>query len=217
MIEFYNVSLTIDKRPIVKNITFRILKGEFIYLIGPSGAGKSSLLNLINLKSFPSEGMVIVENFNSAKIKDKEIPYLRRKLGVIFQDFKLLEDRNVFDNVAFALRVIGIRGAEIKRRVMRVLTQVNLGHKRNHFPKELSGGEQQRVAIARAIVNDPFIILADEPTGNLDNQNAREIMQILEKINKGGTAVLMATHNITIINSFPHRKIYIEKGALKDS
>jgi cell division transport system ATP-binding protein len=216
MIEFYNVSLTIDQQPIVKNITFRILRSEFIYLVGPSGAGKSSLLNLINLKSFPTEGMVIVENYNSAKIRIKEIPYLRRKLGVIYQDFKLLADRNVFDNVAFALRVIGVRGAEIKRRVMRVLTEVNLGQKRNHFPKELSGGEQQRVAIARAIVNDPFIILADEPTGNLDKQNAHEILNTLERINKDGTAILMATHNTGIINAFPHRCLHIEKGTLKE-
>lgn len=216
MIEFYNVSLRIDNRIIVKNITFRILKGEFIYLVGASGAGKSTILNLINLRNFPSEGMVIVENFSSAKINSREIPYLRRKLGVVFQDFKLLSDRNVFDNVAFALRVIGIKGPEIKRRVMRVLTEVNLGHKRNHYPHELSGGEQQRVAIARAIVNDPFIILADEPTGNLDNKNGVEIIQTLEKINRGGTAVLMATHNTTLISNFPHRIINIDQGVLKD-
>jgi cell division transport system ATP-binding protein len=217
MIEFYNVSLKIDNRPIVTNITFRILRGEFIYLVGPSGAGKSSILNLVNLINFPTEGMVIVENFSSAKIRDRGIPLLRRKLGVVFQDFKLLSDRNVFDNVAFALRVIGVKGAEVKRRVMRVLTEVNLGHKRNHFPNELSGGEQQRVAIARAIVNDPLIILADEPTGNLDNRNAVEIMQILEKINHGGTAVLMATHNTSLITNFPHRIIHVEQGVLKDA
>ncbi len=216
MIEFYNVSYKINSRPIVSKITFRILRGEFIYLVGPSGAGKSSILNLINLKNFPTEGMIIVENFSSAKIREKGIPLLRRKLGVVFQDFKLLSDRNVFDNVAFALRVIGIKGAEVKRRVMRVLTEVNLGHKRNHFPHELSGGEQQRVAIARAIVNDPLIILADEPTGNLDNRNAIEIMQILEKINRGGTAVLMATHNTTLIKNFPHRIIHIEQGVIKE-
>lgn len=216
MIEFYNVSLNIDDRTIVKNITFRILRGEFIYLAGSSGAGKSTIISLINLQEFPSEGMVIVENFSSAKIRDKEIPFLRRKLGVIYQDFKLLSDRNVFDNVAFALRVIGVKGAEVKRRVLRVLSEVNLGHKRNHYPHELSGGEQQRVAIARAIVNDPYIVLADEPTGNLDNNNALEILNILEKINRQGTAVLMATHNTSLIKRFPHRVIHIDQGVLTD-
>ncbi|MGD9898813.1 MAG: cell division ATP-binding protein FtsE [Calditrichaceae bacterium] len=215
MIEFYNVAVDIDGKSILKNITFRMLKGEFVYLVGASGAGKSTILRLIYMDLFPSEGMVVVENFSSAKIREKEIPYLRRKVGVVFQDFKLLQDRNVFDNVAFALRVTGVKGAEIKRKVMRVLAEVNLGHKRNHYPAELSGGEQQRVAIARAIVNDPIIVLADEPTGNLDDQSSLEIVKILEKINHQGTAVLMATHDNNIVSRFPNRTIKADKGILR--
>jgi cell division transport system ATP-binding protein len=212
MIEFYNVQTKIDKNIILKNITFRILKGEFVFLTGSSGAGKSTVLRHIYMDIFPEQGMVIVENFSSAKIKEKEIPLLRRKLGVVFQDFKLLSDRNVFDNVAFSLRVTGAKNKEIKRKVMRVLAEVNLGQKRNFYPKELSGGEQQRVAIARAIVNNPFIILADEPTGNLDADNTFEIMEILEKINRQGTAVLMATHSQEILNKYPHRIITVDNG-----
>ncbi|MGD9487452.1 MAG: cell division ATP-binding protein FtsE [Calditrichaceae bacterium] len=215
MIEFYNVAVDIDGKSILRNITFRMLKGEFVYLVGASGAGKSTILRLIYMDLFPSEGMVVVENFSSAKIREKEIPYLRRKVGVVFQDFKLLQDRNVFDNVAFALRVTGVKGAEIKRKVMRVLAEVNLGHKRNHYPAELSGGEQQRVAIARAIVNDPIIVLADEPTGNLDDHSSLEIVKILEKINHQGTAVLMATHDNNIVSRFPNRTIKADKGILR--
>ncbi len=214
MIEFYNVNTKIDKNVILKNITFRILKGEFVFLTGSSGAGKSTVLRHIYMDIFPEEGMVIVENFSSAKIREKEIPLLRRKLGVVFQDFKLLQDRNVFENVAFALRVTSAKSNEIKRKVMRVLAEVSLGQKRNFYPRELSGGEQQRVAIARAIVNNPFIILADEPTGNLDSENTFEIMEILEKINRQGTAVLMATHSDEILNKYPHRRITVDNGLL---
>ncbi len=214
MIELYNVDLNIDQKPILRNISFRILKGEFVYLVGPSGAGKSSVLRLLYMDLFPDKGTVIIERYSSAKIKNKEIPFLRRQLGVVFQDFKLLPDRNVFDNVAFALRVTGVRNNEIKRRVLRVLADVNLAHKRNHFPDELSGGEQQRTAIARAIVNNPIIILADEPTGNLDAATSLEIMEILDKINKQGTAVLMATHNNELIKQYPNRLIKLTAGGM---
>ncbi len=214
MIEFYNVDLDIDQKPILRNISFRILKGEFVYLVGPSGAGKSSVLRLLYMDLFPDKGTVIIDRYSSAKIKNKEIPFLRRQLGVVFQDFKLLPDRNVFDNVAFALRVTGVRNNEIKRRVLRVLADVNLAHKRNHFPDELSGGEQQRTAIARAIVNNPIIILADEPTGNLDAATSLEIMEILNKINKQGTAVLMATHNNELIKRYPNRLIRLTAGGM---
>ncbi|HHE56081.1 MAG TPA: ATP-binding cassette domain-containing protein, partial [Caldithrix abyssi] len=169
---------------------------------------------LIYMDLFPDAGMVIVGNYSSAKIKENQIPYLRRELGVIFQDFKLLPDRNVYENVAFALRVTGVKGAEVKRRVLRVLSEVNVAHRRNLLPQSLSGGEQQRVAIARAIVNEPFIVLADEPTGNLDMQNSLEIMEILGRINRQGTAVLMATHDQSLIEKFPHRVIRIENGRL---
>lgn len=214
MIEFYNVHTKIDGKIILNDVTFRILKGEFAFLTGSSGAGKSTILRHIYMDIFPEKGMVVVENFSSAKIREKDIPMLRRKLGVVFQDFKLLKDRNVFENVALALRVTGARGAEIKRKVMRVLAEVNLGQKRNDYPSELSGGEQQRVAIARAIVNNPFIILADEPTGNLDKGSSMEIMEILEKINRQGTAVLMATHSEEILRKFLHKRIKIDQGAL---
>ncbi len=212
MIEFYNVDLNIDKKTILRDVSFRILKGEFVYLTGASGAGKSTVLRLLYMDLFPDRGTVIIERYSSAKIKDKEIPYLRRQLGVVFQDFKLLPDRNIFDNTAFALRVIGMPGKEIKRRVLRVLTDVNLSHKRNHYPDELSGGEQQRAAIARAVVNNPIAVLADEPTGNLDSDNSLEIMEILQKINQSGTAVLMATHDNELISAFPHRIIEIKEG-----
>jgi len=214
MIEFYNVKTLINNKTVLDGITFRILQGEFVYLTGPSGAGKSTILRHIYMDIFPDEGMVIVENFSSAKISEREIPGLRRKLGVIFQDFKLLNDRSVYENVALALRVTGARSEEIRRKVTRVLAEVNLGQKRNQLPSTLSGGEQQRVVIARAIINDPFIILADEPTGNLDKASATEIMQILEKINRHGTAILMATHSHSIIGSFPHKQIHIVDGAL---
>lgn len=215
MIEFYNVDLAIDSKPILENISFRILKGEFAYLVGPSGAGKSTLLRLLYMESFPDRGTVIIDKYSSAKIRDRDIPHLRRQLGVVFQDFKLLPDRNIFDNIAFALRVTGVQKNEIKRRVLRVLSDVNLGHKRNHYPDELSGGEQQRVAIARAIVNNPIVVLADEPTGNLDHETSLEIMEILEKINKSGTAVLMATHDRKLIQTYKHRLIEIKQGGLQ--
>jgi len=214
MIEFYNVDLDIDNKPILRDISFRILKGEFVYLTGPSGAGKSSVLRLLYMDQFPDRGTVIIDRYSSAKIKNKEIAFLRRQLGVVFQDFKLLPDRNVFDNVAFALQVTGEHSAEIKRKTLRVLADVNLAHKRNHYPNELSGGEQQRAAIARAIVNNPIIVLADEPTGNLDAKISLEIMEILDKINKLGTAVLMATHDHELIKHFPNRTIKLTDGGM---
>ncbi len=214
MIEFYNVYTSINEKSILENITIRILKGEFVFLKGASGAGKSTILRHIYMDIFPEQGMIIVENHSSAKITQDQIPVLRRKIGVVFQDFKLLDDRNVFENVAFALRVTGTKNTDVKRKVMRVLAEVNLGQKRNHFPDELSGGEKQRVAIARAIVNDPFIVLADEPTGNLDRQSTWEVMEILVKINRRGTAILMATHSEEIIKRYKHRVIHIEQGKM---
>jgi len=217
MIEFYNVDVDIDGQDILRNISFRLLKGEFAYLVGPSGAGKSTVLRIIYMDLFPAQGMVIVGQYSSAKMRHADIPILRRQVGVVFQDFKLLNDRNVFENVAFALRVTGASSTDIKRKVFRVLAEVNLGHRRNHYPEELSGGEKQRVAIARAIVNNPFIVLADEPTGSIDNRSAMEIMNIFEKINKQGTAILMATHNHQLIEQFPHRIIYLKNGEISTS
>ncbi len=186
--------------------------GEFVYLVGPTGAGKSSVLKMIYMDEFPDEGYVLVDEYSSQDILDKEIPHLRRKLGVIFQDFKLLEDRDVFENVAFALRVTGARTKDIKKKTLKALGEVGLSHKSRKMPDELSGGEQQRVAIARAIVNEPFILLADEPTGNLDPKTAVEILNILDKLNARGTAVLMATHNYELVNNTSKRIISIKNG-----
>jgi len=193
-------------------VKFTVEPGEFVYLVGPSGAGKSSVLKVIYLDIFPQSGHVIVNGYNSLTIKKKHIPYLRRKLGIIFQDFKLLPDRCVFDNVAFTLRVTGTRRHDIKRKVLRVLAEVGLSHKRNKLPLQLSGGEQQRVAIARALVNEPIVLLADEPTGNLDPESAEDIMRLLEKINAKGTAILMATHDYRLVRHHRSKIVRIEKG-----
>jgi cell division transport system ATP-binding protein len=214
MIQFFNVDLNYGNKRILHHITFHINKGEFVYIIGPTGVGKSSILKLIYFDEFPDSGTIIVDQYSSAKIKLRDIPFIRRKLGVVFQDFKLLPDRNVFENVAFALRVTGSPSSIIKKKVLLVLNEVGLGHRRNHYPKELSGGEQQRVAIARALVNEPSILLADEPTGNLDPKSAVEILEILERINKRGTAVLMATHNYSLIKQFPHQTLSLADGEL---
>ncbi len=216
MIQFFNVDLQYGDRWILHHITFHINKGEFVYIIGPTGVGKSSILKLIYFDEFPDSGTVIINQYSSAKIKLREIPFIRRKLGIVFQDFKLLPDRNVFENVAFALRVTGAPSSIIKKKVLRVLNEAGLGNRRNHYPRELSGGEQQRVAIARALVNEPFILLADEPTGNLDPKSAIEILEILESINKRGTAVLMATHNYSLIKQFPHQTLSMLNGGLRE-
>jgi cell division transport system ATP-binding protein len=216
MIQFFNVDLQYGDRRILHHITFHIKKGEFVYIIGPTGVGKSSILKLIYFDEFPDSGTVIVNQYSSAKIKLREIPFIRRKLGIVFQDFKLLPDRNVFENVAFALRITGTPSSIIKKKVLRVLNEAGLGNRRNHYPRELSGGEQQRVAIARALVNEPFLLLADEPTGNLDPKSAIEILEILESINKHGTAVLMATHNYSLIKQFPHQTLSMLNGELRE-
>ncbi|MCG3120135.1 MAG: Cell division ATP-binding protein FtsE [bacterium] len=199
----------------LKNVNLLVRNGEFVFLVGPSGAGKSTVLRLIYMAERPADGQVVVGQFNSNAITPKEVPFLRRQLGIIFQDFKLLEDRSVYENVAFTLQVTGAKRKDVKRKVLRALTNVGLSHKRYKMPHELSGGEQQRVAIARALVNDPFILLADEPTGNLDPVTTQGIMALLEKINARGTAVLMATHNYSLFESRPSprkRVVRIENG-----
>jgi cell division transport system ATP-binding protein len=215
MIEFFNVSVLAENRQLLKQITLKIHKGEFVYLIGKTGAGKTTLLRLIYLDLFPSQGNVIIDQFSSSNIRRHQIPYLRRKVGVVFQDFKLLPDRNVYDNIAFASQVIGAKRREMRSRVLNVLTQVGLNHKRNHMPELLSGGEKQRVAIARALVNEPFVLLADEPTGNLDPDASREILELLVRINKSGTAVCMATHNYDLIRFAPHRTVVLDEGQIQ--
>ncbi|RMF64394.1 MAG: cell division ATP-binding protein FtsE [Calditrichaeota bacterium] len=212
MVKLHNVRMRYPGGDGLELVNLEVRPGEFVFLVGPTGAGKSTVLKLIYMEEFPTEGYVVVEDYNSQRIEEKEIPYLRRKLGIIFQDFKLLEDRDVFENVAFALRVTGARRKDIKRKTLRALAEVGLSHKSRKMPHELSGGEQQRITIARAIVNDPLILLADEPTGNLDPKTAVEIMNILDRVNSRGTAVLMATHNYELVNNTSKRVVSIKRG-----
>ena len=198
----------------IERITLSVNPGEFVFLVGPSGAGKSTVLKMIYMELWPDEGHIVVNGYSSLYTRKRDIPYLRRKLGIVFQDFKLLLDRDVFENVAFALRVTKTKRKEIKKRVLRVLAGVGLSHKRNKMPLELSGGEQQRVAIARALVSDPYILLADEPTGNLDPEVSEGIMELLERVNERGTAVLMATHNYPLVDKHRGRVIRIDRGRI---
>lgn len=218
MVELKHVYKVYEKNWVaLKDFSLRMEKGEFVFLVGPSGAGKSTVLRLIYMDQFPTGGEVLVSEYSSSTIRPKEIPLLRRKIGVIFQDFKLLKDRDVFDNVSFALRVTGAPGKVIKRRVLQVLADVRLSHKRNSYPYQLSGGEQQKVAIARALVRDPFILLGDEPTGNIDPEGSGEIIELLKNINAGGTAVLMATHNRELVEKTAFRTVFIDKGEVKET
>lgn len=214
MIELYNVTVELNKRRVIDQINLKIGKSDFVYIIGKTGSGKTTLLRTIYMDVFPSKGNIIVDKFSSSSIKKKQVPFLRRKLGVVFQDFKLLPDRNVFENVAFALHAIGESGRTIKPKVLAVLTRVGLHHKRYQMPNNLSGGEQQRVGIARALVNNPFVLLADEPTGNLDPQVSKGILELMDSINRSGTAVLMATHNYELIRQFPHRTLVLDEGRI---
>ncbi|MBI4417250.1 MAG: cell division ATP-binding protein FtsE [Ignavibacteriales bacterium] len=214
MIDLQEVSVSFDGQLVLDKVNFSLKTGEFVYLVGPTGAGKSSLLRLLYMDLKPDSGTVTVAGFDSSKARTREIPYLRRRIGVVFQDFKLLEDRDVFENVAFALYVTNSRRSEIKKRVLLALADVGLSHKRLQMPHELSGGEQQRVVIARAIVNSPPLLLADEPTGNLDPAASNEIMELLMKINMRGTAILMATHNYELVRRFPTRIVQLKEGKL---
>ena len=198
----------------INGIDVSISKGEFVYVVGPSGAGKSTFIKLMYREEKPTQGTVVVNGYNLGSIKEKRIPIFRRSLGVVFQDFKLLPTLSVYENVAFALEVIEESPSHIKRNVMKVLDIVKLKNKARFFPHELSGGEQQRVAVARAIVNNPAILIADEPTGNLDPDTSWEIMRILEEINNRGTTILMATHNKEIVNTIRKRVIAIEGGRI---
>ena len=209
---FENVSVSYDRQPILIDVNLQVKPGEFISLVGESGVGKTTLLKLIYFDVFPDSGTVWINEYNSETIKRKDIPKIRRKVGVVFQDFKLLEDRKVYDNVAFALHVTGVKRNEIGNRVLRVLADVGLSHKRDSFPGELSGGEQQRVVFARALVNEPIVLLADEPTGNLDPATASDILQLMKMINSRGTAVILATHNYDIVRKAGGRIVQIKDG-----
>jgi cell division transport system ATP-binding protein len=198
----------------LSNVSFNVAKGEFVFLTGPSGAGKSTILKLIFMEERPTDGEVRVCGFSSVTIRHREIPKLRRRLGIVFQDFRLLEDRTAEANVAFALEVTGTPRSAIGNKVSRALTQVGLASKAASYPRELSGGEQQRVAIARALVNDPILLVADEPTGNLDDRATRGVFQLLREINASGTAVLMATHNLELIRRSDYRTIEMNRGQI---
>lgn len=215
MIQIYDTDVVFHKEWYgVKNINLKIEKGEFVFVTGPSGCGKTTLLRLIYMDLLPTNGEVIVAGFHSSSIKQKQIPLLRRKIGVIFQDFKLLKDRDVFDNVSFALQVTGSPRSTINEKVLKTLADVHLSHKRDSYPYQLSGGEKQRVSIARALVREPFILLADEPTGNVDPESTKEILQLLKDINASGTAVIMATHELDLVKKSPYRKIAIKMGEI---
>ncbi|KAB1434412.1 cell division ATP-binding protein FtsE [Candidatus Galacturonibacter soehngenii] len=215
MIELENVSKTYSSgTPAINGISLSIEKGEFVFIVGSSGSGKSTLIKLLLKELEPTTGKITVNNKNLGRLKRRQIPKFRRELGVVFQDFRLLKDRNVYENVAFAQRVIQIPTKNIKRQVPAMLSMVGLAEKYKANPKELSGGEQQRVALARALVNKPSILLADEPTGNLDPKNSWEIMKLLEEANQRGTTVLVVTHNREIVDAMQKRVITMQKGVI---
>lgn len=215
VITFKNVHVSYNNRVVLDGIDFSLENGDFVYLIGQTGAGKSSFLKLIYHDALPDSGQITVAGYQIPSIKQKEVPYLRRKLGVVFQDFQLLPDRNVFDNVAFSLRVTGNKKKKIKQRVLEVLGMVGLSHKRNNMPEELSGGEQQRIVIARALANEPRIMLADEPTGNLDPEASQSIMDLLESINNRGMSILMVSHDYDTVKKYPHKTYQLKDGDLQ--
>ena len=200
--------------PALNDVNLEIDDGEFVFVVGDSGSGKSTLIKLLLKELEPTEGTITIDGTVLKKIRRKNIPKFRRNIGVVFQDFRLLKDRNVYDNIAFAQKVIGEPNSKIKVKTPQMLSLVGLAAKYRSFPRELSGGEQQRVAIARALVNQPNILLADEPTGNLDNNNAWEIMKLLEEINEKGTTVIVVTHNMEIVKVMKKRVITIKKGVL---
>jgi cell division transport system ATP-binding protein len=211
-----NVTVSYEHRTVLNDITFRLENGEFIYLIGQTGAGKSSFLRLIYRDLLPDRGSVQVADMEVTALAKKNVPLLRRRLGIVFQDFKLLPDRNIYENVAFALRVTGESKGYIRQRVFEVLAMVNLTHRRNAMPEDLSGGEQQRVVFARALANEPRILLADEPTGNLDPEASASVMELLQEINNRGMSVLMVTHDYDTVKRFPHRTMKLENGHITE-
>lgn len=213
MIEFINVTKEYENGTVaLQNLNLKISNGEFVFLIGSSGAGKTTVTKLLMREENVTEGQVFLDGKDITALKEKEIPYLRRKMGVVFQDFRLLEDRTVYENVEFAMQIVGASRRDIRRRVPTVLNMVGLNYKAKVFPRQLSGGEQQRVALARALVNNPSLLIADEPTGNLNPETAMEIMKMFESINAMGTTIIMATHAHDIVDAMHKRVIAIEDG-----
>ena len=216
MIEFRNVSKVYDSNGThaLSNVNIKIEDGEFVFVVGSSGAGKSTFLKLIMHEEKPTEGEIIFNEYSSATLKKKQVPYYRREMGIVFQDFRLIPKMSVYDNVAFAMRVIGAKEKEIRKRVPYILQLVGLSQKARSMPNELSGGEQQRVSLARALVNNPKVIIADEPTGNVDPAMSYEIVELLTEINRRGTTVLMVTHEHDLVKRFPRRVIEIQGGTV---
>lgn len=214
MIRLRNVIKNYGEHNAVDNINLHIGVGEFVFLVGPSGAGKSTLMRMVYREELPSEGQVLVGGIDVSKIKDSQVPHLRRCMGIIFQDYKLLPKQSAYDNVAYVIRALGMSSKEVDARVRSALEVVGLSHKHQARPNELSGGEQQRIGIARAIVNGPPLLIADEPTGNLDPQTSFEIVEILEHINQRGTTIIVSTHDHAIVNHFKKRVVTLEKGSI---
>ena len=215
MIRLTNVEKTCDNgTQALQGISFEIADGEFVFLVGPSGSGKSTIIKLLTGEVIPTAGRVMINGFSMSRISDKQIPFMRRTIGVIFQDFRLITNKTVYDNLSLAMRAVGASNKEIKSRIPYVLDLVGLAGKEKHFPDELSGGEQQRVAIARALVNNPSTIVADEPTGNLDPSRSLEIMTLLERINALGTTVVVVTHEKSLVNHFEKRVIMLDEGSV---
>jgi cell division transport system ATP-binding protein len=214
MIYFQNVTKEYENQTALRDITFSVEKGEMVFLTGPSGSGKTTLLRLIYLAEMPDHGTITISGWESTELKGASIPYVRRNIGVVFQDFRLLDNRNVFENVALALRIRGIGERDVKTRVADALKTVSLRHKADSYPKKLSGGEQQRVVIARAIVAEPTVVLADEPTGNLDPDTAEGVMRTFKEIHAKGTTILIATHNRDLYRNSGKRVLRLEAGVL---
>ena len=215
MIDFKNVSKVYDNgTKALSNVNIHIDKGEFVFVVGASGAGKSTFLKLMMREEVPSSGSIIIKNYNLGEMKKRDIPYFRRNMGIVFQDFRLIPKMTVYDNVAFAMRVVGAREKDIRKRVPYVINIVGLSNKARNYPYELSGGEQQRVALARALVNNADIIIADEPTGNVDPQMSLEIVELLKRLNEAGTTVIMVTHAHDLVTRFDKRVIVLNSGAV---
>jgi cell division transport system ATP-binding protein len=215
MIQMYGVSMRYKHDiEVLHNIDMSVEKGEFAFLVGPSGAGKTTVLRLLYRELVPTEGQIVVAGYNLSKIRSAQLPHFRRKLGIVFQDFKLLSNKTVERNIAFSMRVTGAKRSQIKKNVDRAIEWTNLQHRRKALPEDISGGEQQRTSIARAIVNDPLLILADEPTGNLDPVLSLEIMRLFERANTRGTTVLVATHDVDLVGRMGKRMIRIDRGGI---